>query len=407
MDLLSSENIGIILLIMQLSYIISAESGAIKSLFIDGDLTFLWTPKSSYQNVSVACDNNIQTMANYTRDEYIAYDVLNCTEVNISVHTFSDYGYEEMSTSYKPKITFVSEGDRFKIILPGPHGIFNNVYKLTSKSSMKIDYTSVDFKRYTLRRTHGNLYLEVLNVTTSDAGYYSVGYNASDSKTRHWVILVVFGRPTKPIVMAKIKFSSFIFPEDWPLKPISKGTISTPTCEKTVIVCSGDSTSAPLFYKKFPLMKYFWYVNNTSYKGIRNQELDIRFIKKHLQENVSCSAQEYLMSKSDVTQLKPLYISWPVIYTVLNGDVINDSKIIAKDGDDVTIVCKIEGYPIADVFITKESKAGVKLPGYLLVNLYHYKFTHGIRYNDSDTYICNVSNEEFGDMSAHVQLIVK
>ncbi|XP_062585184.1 uncharacterized protein LOC134246853 [Saccostrea cucullata] len=422
--------------------------------------------------------------------------------------------------------------------------------------------------------------LQALHVTTIDAGYYSAGYNATDSRTRQGVVLVVSGRPTKPVIT---------------------GNFNIPVNEKTALTCNSRSTSTPKFFKKIPAMKYTWFVNNTEIPNAFNQTLEFQVRRSHVYDKFTCHAQERLRSESDVAKIEPFYgpdivrlipsldepiqlrdrgllgpfnctaecnppcvfhwmtvhpdgqrydiitngsmlpiqvvnknnkltfrcvvtgryynskgsrtayvdikpeiqygpekvefspninstitvrendtlgpincsadcnppckyrwesinatghvtsaqkghvlpqrfvgrnnisryrcmatgnvsntdgfftstreininvayISKPNIHTIVNGNIQNDSQITTREGDNVTVVCEVDGYPTPNVVIKKGSKTGVKMVGNMFEHLSHYTFMNGMECNDSDIYVCIGRNIDYGEKLNQIQL---
>ena len=96
-------------------------------------------------------------------------------------------------------VKVIREEERVKITLPIPRvpkNVDYNVYKLNANSEVKIIpnvHTSNSLK-YPASSTPNSITFEMTNVTSEDAGFYSVGYNIQNSRTQVGIILVVKGK---------------------------------------------------------------------------------------------------------------------------------------------------------------------------------------------------------------------
>ncbi|XP_048750758.2 uncharacterized protein LOC125662560 [Ostrea edulis] len=280
-----------LILIFILRSATQGETFSITSHFLDGDLKFTWPQVSSYQDVSITCDGVRQAFTRVYDNQYRVSDVLKYNVVSILVRATISYNYHERRAAYRPNIRVISENETVRLTLPVPSvppNVDYKVFKLNINSEATIipDVRNPNSLKYPSISIPGKITFEITNVTSDDAGYYSVGYNALNSRTQLGIILVVRAKPSIPTIAGKTK---------------------VPIGEKTALTCYSSSQSMPQYYTKFPAIIYTWFINDSKVVGGNGTKFEIRVEKKSAFDKITCKATELLESTSDDFYLEPLY----------------------------------------------------------------------------------------------------
>ncbi|XP_062603870.1 uncharacterized protein LOC134265667 [Saccostrea cucullata] len=278
-----------ILLFVILEHVIIGATFSISSRFWNGDLKFTWPKISDYQDVSLTLDGQNQGFTREYDGQVTVVDVLRYNVVAILVRATISYRYHESRSEYRPNVMMTVEGGAVEITLPIPHtpeNVVYKVYRLHSKEEATIipDVRYQSGSPYKLRYTQSHIIFEIKNVSTEDAGFYSVGYTVENARTQNGVILVVKAKPNKPII---------------------SGNNRVPIGQKTTLSCSSSSRSKPSYYKKFPPLSYTWFINRT--EAFTGQKIEMNVHKRIGMDIITCKVTETLESLSDIYNVEPLY----------------------------------------------------------------------------------------------------
>ncbi|XP_062600220.1 uncharacterized protein LOC134261835 isoform X2 [Saccostrea cucullata] len=260
----------------------------IHSKFLNGSLLLTWTKSSTFDHdVMITTNINTTDWIRVKNPKYVVKDVLNFTFVSIRIREYrsSDLkNHVESNNTFKVEVIKCKEGDSTNIswtvdYFPATghyyiyHTYADNISKIIAVVGDDARFVE-PFKYIFFGKDNDShsIKFAVTNITTADAGYYTGGVSEYvASSYANGVVLLVQGKLTKPVITGNLTYH-----------------IGGPAYFR----CSSNSTSAPFYYKKFPPLLYFWYVNDTRLSGISKEKYRFTIAKKDRYNRISCTAKE-------------------------------------------------------------------------------------------------------------------
>ncbi|XP_062617014.1 uncharacterized protein LOC134278740 [Saccostrea cucullata] len=234
----------------------------------------------------------------FTGKQYIIEDILQYNSTKIRVVDYKENG-TRVFYNIQVQVIESKEGDTKNISWTNDAFPLSKMYELTHTYddlqrpilSANEDYITIyDPSKYAYPKStfdFGNARLQIRNITTRDAGFYSGCTVNNESWCGGGVVLVVKGNPTKPRIT---------------------GNLTRKTGQNASVFCFSKSTSVPSYYKEFPPLSFMWYINNTLVGETTGNIYRFTIEKGDKHSYVTCQAKETLMSvKSERLQIIPLY----------------------------------------------------------------------------------------------------
>lgn len=331
-------------ILMKLACDVQGQEVQIKAKFISGNVMFTWTPHNgTYYNVEIIRNKSHYKWEKVNHTTYTFSNVLLYNSIGINVRlpesaVDNNFLYTvntvkgslgESSTIFW-NINYFPQTGIYRVYHMDRNGgeIIVINWEIQYNTSSKYDYISKPYNSTIIK-------FRINNLTVDDAGYYTGGESKTSLCSGCGVVLIVYGRPTKPEI---------------------KGTLDKLVSTSSDLTCSSNSTSAPDYYSKLVTLSYTWFKNDTKMDGKTNQSLRFKVTRGDRYNRYSCTATEKDVEsiRSDSVKINPLYGP-----NTIEIDRFQTDLVTRKEGEKIgPYRCSVDCNPPCEIIWERENSSG-------------------------------------------------